>query len=66
MDKKIIRSWASATVMLPGMVVAASALQSGQPAVVGLIAAVVFACLVALPVGVLMMVQSRREDRPSS
>jgi hypothetical protein len=66
MDKKAIRSWASATVMLPGMVVAASALQSGQPAVVGLIAAVVFACLVALPVGVLMMVQSRREDRSSS
>jgi hypothetical protein len=66
MDKKAIRSWASATVMLPGMVVAASALQSGQPAVVGLIAAVLFACLVALPVGVLMMVQSRREDRSSS
>jgi hypothetical protein len=66
MDKKIIRSWASATVMLPGMVVAASALQSGQPAVVGLIAAVLFACLVALQVGVLMMVQSRREDRSSS
>jgi mannitol-specific phosphotransferase system IIBC component len=66
MDKKVIRSWAGATVMLPGMVVAASAMQSGQPGVVGLIAAVVFACLVALPVGALMIVQSRREDRPSS
>jgi Na+(H+)/acetate symporter ActP len=66
MDKKVVRSWASATVLLPGMVVAASAMQSGQPAVVGLIAAVVFACLVALPVGVLMILQSRCEDRSSS
>jgi hypothetical protein len=65
MDKKVIRSWASATVMLPGMVVAASAMESGQPAMVGLIAAVVFACLVALPVGVLMVFQSRCEDRSS-
>jgi hypothetical protein len=30
-----------------------------------LIAAVVFACLVALPVGVLMVFQSRCEDRSS-
>src|SRR6202451_4079269 len=36
MDKKVLRSWASATVLLPGMVVAASAMESGQPAGFGL------------------------------
>ncbi len=66
MDKKVIRSWASATVILPGMVVAASAMESGQPAVVGLIAALVFACLVALPVGGLVILHSRYEKRSSS
>ena len=66
MDKKVIRSWASATVMLPGMVVAASAMQSGQPAVFGLIVALVFACLVALPVSGLVMLHSRYEKRSSS
>jgi Domain of unknown function (DUF1707) len=66
MDKKVIRSWASATVMLPGMVVAASAMQSGQPAVFGLIVALVFACLVALPVSGLVLLHSRCEKRSSS
>ena len=66
MDRKVIRSWASATVMLPGMVVAASAMQSGQPAVFGLIVALVFACLVALPVSGLVMLHSRYEKRSSS
>lgn len=66
MDKRVIRSWASATVMLPGMVVAASALQSGQPAVFGLIVALVFACLVALPVSGLVLLHSRCEKRSSS
>ena len=66
MDKKVIRSWASATVMLPGMVVAASAMQSGQPALFGLIVALVFACLVALPVSGLMLLHSRYEKRSSS
>ncbi len=61
MDRKVIRSWASATVMLPGMVVAASAMESGQPAVFGLIVALVFACLVALPVSGLVMLHSRYE-----
>ena len=65
MDKKVIRSWASATVMLPGMVVAASAMQSGQPAVFGLIVALVFACLVALPVSGLVMLHSRCEKHSS-
>lgn len=65
MDKKVIRSWASATVMLPGMVVAASAMESGQPAVFGLIVALVFACLVALPVSGLVMLHSRYEKRSS-
>ena len=65
MDRKVIRSWASATVMLPGMVVAASAMQSGQPAVFGLIVALVFACLVALPVSGLVMLHSRQEKRSS-
>lgn len=66
MDKRVIRSWASATVMLPGMVVAASAMQSGQPAVFGLIVALVFACLVALPVSGLVLLHSRYEKRSSS
>ncbi len=66
MDKRVIRSWASATVMLPGMVVAASAMQSGQPAVFGLIVALVFACLVALPVSGLVLLHSRCEKRSSS
>jgi hypothetical protein len=66
MDKRVVRSWASATVMLPGMVVAASAMQSGQPAVFGLIVALVFACLVALPVSGLVMLHSRYEKRSSS
>jgi hypothetical protein len=65
MDKRVIRSWASATVMLPGMVVAASAMQSGQPAVFGLIVALVFACLVALPVSGLVLLHSRCEKRSS-
>jgi hypothetical protein len=65
MDKRVIRSWASATVMLPGMVVAASAMQSGQPAVFGLIVALVFACLVALPVSGLVLLHSRYEKRSS-
>jgi Domain of unknown function (DUF1707) len=65
MDRKVFRSWASATVMLPGMVVAASAMQSGQPAVFGLIVALVFACLVALPVSGLVMLHSRYEKRSS-
>ena len=66
MDRKVLRSWASATVVLPGMVVAASAMESGQPAVFGLIAALVFACLVALPVSGLVMLHSRYEKRSSS
>jgi hypothetical protein len=66
MDKKVLRSWASATVLLPGMVVAASAMESGQPAVFGLIVALVFACLVALPVSGLVMLHSRYEKRSSS
>lgn len=66
MDKKVIRSWAGATIMLPAMVVAASALESGQPAVVGLIAALVFACLVALPVGGLVILHSLSEKRSGS
>jgi hypothetical protein len=66
MDKKVLRSWASATVVLPGMVVAASAMESGQPAVFGLIVALVFACLVALPVSGLVMLHSRYEKRSSS
>ena len=65
MDTHVIRSWASATVMLPGMVVAASAMESGQPAVFGLIVAFVFACLVALPVSGLVMLHSRQEKRSS-
>jgi len=52
--------------MLPGMVVAASAMQSGQPAVFGLIVALVFACLVALPVSGLVLLHSRYEKHPSS
>jgi uncharacterized protein DUF1707 len=66
MDRKVLRSWASATVVLPGMVVAASAMESGQPAVFGLIVALVFACLVALPVSGLVMLHSRYEKRSSS
>jgi hypothetical protein len=66
MDRKVLRSWASATVLLPGMVVAASAMESGQPAVFGLIVALVFACLVALPVSGLVMLHSRIEKRSSS
>jgi hypothetical protein len=66
MDKKVLRSWASATVVLPGMVVAASAMESGQPAVFGLIVAMVLACLVALPVSGLVMLHSRYEKRSSS
>ena len=66
MDKNVIRSWASATVMMPAMVVAASAMESGQPAVFGLIVAMVFAFLVALPVSGLVMLHSRYEKHPGS
>jgi hypothetical protein len=66
MDSRVVRSWVSATVMLPGMVVAATAMESGQPAVFGLIVALVFACLVALPVSGLVMLHSRYEKRSSS
>ena len=66
MDGRVVRSWVSATVMLPGMVVAATAMESGQPAVFGLIVALVFACLVALPVSGLVMLHSRYEKRSSS
>jgi Domain of unknown function (DUF1707) len=66
MDRNVVRSWISATVMLPGMVVAASAMESGQPAVFGLIVALVFACLVALPVSGLVMLHSLYEKRSSS
>ena len=66
MDKNVIRSWASATVMLPAMVVAASAMESGQPAVFGLIVALVFAFLVALPVSGLVMLHSRYEKHSGS
>ena len=52
--------------MLPGMVVAASAMESGQPAVFGLIVALVFACLVALPVSGLVMLHSLYEKHSSS
>ena len=65
MDGKVVRSWISATVMLPGMVVAASAMESGQPAVFGLIVALVFACLVALPVTGLVMLHSLYDKRSS-
>jgi hypothetical protein len=65
MDRKVVRSWVSATVLLPGMVVAASAMESGQPAVFGLIVALVFACLVALPVSGLVMLHSLCEKRSS-
>jgi hypothetical protein len=63
MDRKAVRSWVSATVMLPGMVVAASALESGQPAVFGLIAGLVLACLIALPVSGLVMLHTLCEKR---
>jgi Domain of unknown function (DUF1707) len=66
MDRNVVRSWVSATVMLPGMVVAASAMESGQPAVFGLIVALVFACLVALPVSGLVMLHSLYEKHSSS
>jgi hypothetical protein len=66
MDRKAVRSWVSATVMLPGMVVAASALESGQPAVFGLIAGLVLACLIALPVSGLVMLHTLCEKRSGS
>jgi hypothetical protein len=66
MDRRVVRSWVGATVMLPGMVVAATAMESGQPAVFGLIVALVFACLVALPVSGLVMLHSRYEKRSGS
>ena len=62
-DKNAIRAWASATAVLPAMVVAASALESGQPVIFGLIVAFVFACLVALPVSGLVMLHSWHEKR---
>ena len=65
MDKNVIRSWASATAMMLAMAVAASAMESGQPAVFGLIAAMVFAFLVALPVSGLVMLHSRYEKHSS-
>jgi hypothetical protein len=46
-------------------VVAASAMESGQPAVFGLIVALVFACLVALPVTGLVMLHSLYDKRSS-
>jgi DUF1707 SHOCT-like domain len=62
-DKKVIRTWAGVTCVLPALVVAMAAMESGQPVVVGLVVALVFACLVGLPVSGLVLLNSRYEKR---
>ena len=62
-DKKVIRTWAGVTCVLPALVVAMAAMESGQPVVVGLVVALVFACLVGLPVSGLVLLHSRYEKR---
>ena len=51
------------TRVLPALVVAMAAMESGQPVVVGLVVALVFACLVGLPVSGLVLLNSRYEKR---
>ena len=57
-ERKIIRAWACATVVLPSLAVGVALLNSGTDIAMIAIAVALFACVVAVPVSGLMMLHS--------
>ncbi len=57
-ERKLIRAWACATVVLPSLAVGVALLNSGTDIAMIAIAVALFACVVAVPVSGLMMLHS--------
>ena len=57
-ERKIVRAWACATVLLPSLAVGVALLNSGTDIAMIAIAVALFACVVAVPVSGLMMLHS--------
>ena len=57
-ERKIIRAWACATVVLPSLAVGVALLSSGTDIAMIAVAVALFACVVAVPVSGLMMLHS--------
>jgi Domain of unknown function (DUF1707) len=65
-DRKVAAAWACATITLPSMAVAVALMESGAAIGLVLLAVVLFASMVAMPAGGLIMLHSEPENRPSS
>ena len=57
-ERKIVRAWACATVLLPSLAVGVALLNSGTDIAMIAVAVALFACVVAVPVSGLMMLHS--------
>ena len=57
-ERKIVRAWACATVLLPSLAVGVALLNSGTDIAMIAVAVALFACVVAVPVTGLMMLHS--------
>ena len=57
-ERKIVRAWACATVVLPSLAVGVALLNSGTDIAMIAVAVALFACVVAVPVSGLMMLHS--------
>ena len=57
-ERKIVRAWACATVVLPSLAVGVALLNSGTDIAMIAIAVALFACVVAVPVSGLMMLHA--------
>ena len=64
-ERKVAAAWACATIALPSMAVAVALLESGAAIGLVLLAVVLFASMVAMPVSGLVMLHSWPDDRPS-
>jgi hypothetical protein len=62
-ERKIVKAWACATVVLPSMAVGVALLKSGTAVAYIAIAMALFACVVAVPVSGLLMLHSWLEKR---
>ena len=57
-ERKLVRAWACATVILPSLAVGVALLKSGTDIAMIAVAVALFACVVAVPVSGLMMLHS--------
>ena len=64
-ERKVAAAWACATITLPSMAVAVALLESGAGLGLVLLAVILFASMVAMPVGGLLMLHSWPDDQSS-